>query len=83
LILRREIEQFTASLGSDIITIRMVMRRGPLRKKLGDWSSSLFKSSISSCEAIEYGSRTIGRRRYHNTAIKVEDIINGHEQEIL
>jgi len=35
------------------------------------------------CEAIEYGSRTIGRRRYHNTAMKAEDIINGHKQSVL
>jgi ferredoxin len=28
-------------------------------------------------EAIEYGRKTIGRRRYHNPNIKVEDIIRG------
>lgn len=28
------------------------------------------------CEAIEYGRKTIGRRRYHNPNIRVEDIIN-------
>jgi len=27
------------------------------------------------CEAIEYGKKTIGRRRYHNPNIKIEDII--------
>lgn len=34
-------------------------------------------------EAIEYGSKTIGRRRYRNPNIKVEDIINGRKQGIL
>ncbi len=31
-------------------------------------------------EAIEYGSKTIGRRRYRNPNIKVEDIISGRKQ---
>ena len=29
------------------------------------------------CEAIEYGNKTIGRTRYHNPNVKVEDIIRG------
>jgi len=29
------------------------------------------------CEAIEYGNKTIGRRRYRNPNVKVEDIIRG------
>lgn len=29
------------------------------------------------CEAIEYGKKTAGRRRYHNPNIKIEDIIRG------
>lgn len=29
------------------------------------------------CEAIQYGKKTIGRRRYHNPNVKVEDIISG------
>jgi ferredoxin len=31
-------------------------------------------------EAIEYGKKTVGRRRYHNPAVKAEDIINGRIQ---
>lgn len=30
-----------------------------------------------SCEAIEYGKKTVGRRRYHNPNIKLEDIKRG------
>jgi len=29
------------------------------------------------CEAIEYGKKTVGRRRYHNPNIKIEDIKRG------
>ena len=33
------------------------------------------------CEAIEYGAKTIGRRRYRNPNIKVEEIMNGYKKE--
>jgi len=29
------------------------------------------------CEAIEYGKKTVKRRRYHNPNIKIEDIKRG------
>lgn len=34
------------------------------------------------CEAIEYGEKTIGRRRYHNPNVDAEDIIKGSTQRI-
>jgi len=34
------------------------------------------------CEAIEYGKKTVGRRRYRNPNVKVEDIIKGYKQGI-
>jgi len=33
------------------------------------------------CEAIEYGKKTIGRRRYHNPNVDAEDIIKGAQKE--
>jgi len=34
------------------------------------------------CEAIEYGQKTIGRRRYHNPNVSAEDIIKGNARVI-
>ena len=36
-----------------------------------------------SCEAIEYGKKTVGRRRYHNPNIKIENIKRGRIYEHL